>query len=393
MGLVERNTLRWRRDLALTACCAAAVAEADRTGEPGQRAARLIDCLGVLRSAHGAGAAAALDMHALRRGLRHGLAPLLPASGEEEGDPLGEMRLLDQDGLLCDAVEDLGREHLVPQQALMEYWPWARLRAEQEEQQLYAEIRRLPPDDYAKVRELLASDPVAQQGVLWEKWDGLWGRFGFFEPVASWPWCNAAGWCFPCPACAWPMRAQPAVQGVFAVACDAHLLEGVQYTYRPVRGSSGPPVLEGGGASAGRVEGFPAAGDYFAVSRTVWRYMTLPGRMEFAIRDALTGIAGLDVLMYPGGDRYDLRITAAEPLVAKEWRVDAKAWRSFGALADALLERPVLAAPVPLTIVVPHRQRSDLPLLQARLAGRRDLEVMTDKDFVAEVLRWCRGEW
>ncbi|MEV1092363.1 hypothetical protein [Streptomyces microflavus] len=96
MGLVERNTPRWRRDLALTACCAAAVAEADRTGDPGQRAARLIDCLGVLRSAHDAGVAAALDMGVLRRGLRRGLAPLLPAGSDD--DPLGEMRLLDEDG-------------------------------------------------------------------------------------------------------------------------------------------------------------------------------------------------------------------------------------------------------------------------------------------------------
>ncbi len=330
-------------------------------------------------------------MGALRRGLRLGLAPLLPADGEY-GDPLGEMRLLDQDGLLCDAVEDLGREHLVPQQALMEYWPWARLRAEQEEQQLYAEIRRLPPEDYAKVRELLASDPVAEQDVLWEKWGGLWGRFGFFEPVSSWPWCNVAGWCFPCPACAWPMRAQSAGGGVFVVSCDAHLLEGVQYTCRQVRRGSGPPALEGGGWSADRVKGFPAAGDYLAVSRTVWRYLTLPGRMEFAIRDALTGIPGLDIFMYPDGDRYDLRITAADPLVAKQWRVDAKAWRSFTALADALLERPVLGGAVPLTIVVPHRQRSDLPLLESCLAGRPDLEVMTDEDIVGEVRRWCRGE-
>ncbi|MFD6150205.1 hypothetical protein [Streptomyces sp. NPDC060243] len=390
MGLVERNTPRWRRDLALTACCAAAVAEADRTGDPGQRAARLIDCLGVLRSAHGAGAAAVLDMGVLRRGLRHGLAPLLPA-GTEGDDPLGGMRLLDEDSLLCDAVEDLGREHLVPQQALMEYWPWARLRAEQEERQLYSEIRRLPPDDYARVRELLASDPVAEQSALWEKWGGLWGRFGFFEPVSSWPWCNAAGWCFPCPACAWPMRAQSAGDGVFVVSCDAHLLEGAQYTYRPVRGG-GPAVLEGGGGSAGRVEGFPAAGDYVAVSRTVWRYLTLPGRMEFAIRDALTGIAGLDVVMYPDGDRYDLHITAGGPLVAKQWRVDAKAWRSVGALADALLERPVMSGAVPLIIVVPHWQRSDLPLLRARLGGRADFEVMTDQDLVVEVCRWCRGD-
>ncbi len=391
MGLVERNTRRWRRDLAVTACCAAAVAEADRTGDPGQRAARLVDCLGVLRSAHGAGSAAALDMRTLRRGLRQGLAPLLPIDGEGD-DPLGEVRLVDSDGLLCDAVEDLGREHLVPQQALMEYWPWARLRAEQEEQQLYAEIRRLPPEDYAKVRELLASHPVAERGVLWEKWGGLWGRFGFFEPVSSWPWCNAAGWCFPCPVCAWPMRAQPAGGGVFAVSCDVHLLEGAQYTCRQDRGGSGPPVLEGGGCSTGRVKGFPAAGDYLAVSRTVWRYLTLPGRMEFAIRDALADIAGLEVFMYPEGDRYDLRITAAAPLVAREWRVDAKAWRSFDALADALLERPVLGGAVPLIIVVPHRRRSDLPRLRVRLAGRPDLEVMTDKDLVAMVLRWCRAQ-
>lgn len=114
--------------------------------------------------------------------------------------------------------------------------------------------------------------------------------------------------------------------------------------------------------------------------------------MEFAIRDALTGIPGLDIFMYPDGDRYDLRITATDPLVAKQWRVDAKAWRSFTALADALLEHPVLGGAVPLTIVVPHRQRSGLPLLQSRLAGRPDLEVMTDKDMVAEVLRWCRVE-
>jgi hypothetical protein len=343
----------------------------------------------VLRAAHDASAAAEVDMRALRRGLREGLGALLPM-GTDDDDRLGSVALVDGDGLLCDAAEDLGREHLVPQQALVEYWPWARLRAEQEERRLYEEIRRLPAADYARVRELLARDPAGEQSVLWEKWGALWGRFGFFEPVSSWPWCNAAGWCFPCPVCGWPMRAQPCDRRVFVVACDAHGGDGARYTCEPGPGS-GPPALQPAGRAATTVEPFPAGGDYLAVSRAVWRYLTLPGRLELTIRDALAGVTGLDVVMYPDNDRYDLHITASSPLVGREWRVDAKAWRSFGPLAEALMKRPPLAGPVPLTIVVPHRQTADLPVLTARLAERRDLRVMTDKQLVVEIQRWCGG--
>ncbi|MFE3187143.1 hypothetical protein ACFXKR_40860 [Streptomyces violascens] len=34
----------------------------------------------------------------------------------------------------------------------------------------------------------------------------------------------------------------------------------------------------------------------------------------------------MDVEMYPEYDRYDLKIVAGAPWVAREWRVDAKAW-------------------------------------------------------------------
>jgi hypothetical protein len=50
-------------------------------------------------------------------------------------------------GLVRDAVQDLCREHLVPQVALQRHWPWARVRAEQEERRLYKILRRLSPEE------------------------------------------------------------------------------------------------------------------------------------------------------------------------------------------------------------------------------------------------------
>lgn len=371
----------------MTACCAAAVADACVSDDPVRRAGRLIDCLGVVRSVHDAGAASAISMGVLRRALREGLAPLLPPVDGGVDDRLGSVTLLDAQGLLCDAVEDLGREHLVEQQALMAHWPWERLRAEDEEQRIYDEIKRLPLAEYARVRGLLASMPAAPQEELWDAWGGLWGRFGFFEPVASWPWCNVAGWCFLCPACAWPMRAQPLGDGLVSVMCDAHFLEGAHYTCRP-RPSSSAPELEGGKRPQ-EVKEFPAAGDYLAVRRTVWRYMTLSAQMERALITALPTAAGLEATEYPDHDRYDVHIAARLPLVDREWRVDAKAWRSLSALGRSLRDRPRLSDTEPLIIVVPHRQRAELPVLKSLLAGRRDMRVMTDRQLIGEIRTWC----
>ncbi|MFJ9752619.1 restriction endonuclease-related protein [Streptomyces chartreusis] len=387
MGLVALNTPEWRRDLALTACCSAAVAEADLTGDPGLRAARLIDCLGVIRSVHDAGSASAISMGVLRRALREGLAPLLPMIDGGISDHLGSAALLDGRGLLCDAVEDLGREHLVEQRALMAHWPWERLRAEEEEQRLYSEIKRLPLAEYARVRTLLATMPAAPQEELWETWGGLWGRFGFYEPVASWPWCSVSGWCFLCPECTWPMRAQPLGDGVVCVTCDAHVTEGARYTCRP-RPSSSAPELEGGKRSREAIA-FPAAADYLAVRRTVWRYFTLPAQMERAIVSNLPDAAGLDVTKYPDHDRYDLHITARFPLASRQWRVDAKAWRSLSALGRSLRDRPRLSGTDPLIIVVPHRQKAEMPVLQGLLGGRPDLQVMTDRQLTGDIRTWC----
>lgn len=326
-------------------------------------------------------------MKVLRRALRTGLAPLLPAAAGQGDDLLGSLVLVDERGLLHEAVEDLGREHFVEQQTLMAYWPWERLRAEQEEQRLYDEIKRLPLAQYAQVRALLADKPAASEEELWNAWGGLWGRFGLYEPVASWPWCHVAGWCFLCPYCTWPMRAQSLGDGVVTVNCDAHALDGAQYTCRPRLGTTAPQLE--GGRRVRDVEAFPAGGDYLAVRRAVWRYGTLPGQMEHGLVADLPVAEGLTVVVYPDHDRYDLHITAGAPLVTKEWLVDAKAWRSLLALGRALQDRPPLAGTQPLTIVVPHRQRAELPVLSALLARRPDLRVMTDRQLLAEIRTWC----
>lgn len=326
-------------------------------------------------------------MSALRRALREGIGPLLPAARGR--DRLNTAVLVDERGLLCEAVEDLGREHMVEHRVLMRHWPWERVRAEQEEQSLYDEIKRLPLPEYARVRELLADKPAAPQDELWKTWDGLWGRFGFFEPVASWPWCNVTGWCFLCPFCSWPMRAQALGEGVVAVMCDEHALVGAQYTCSPGPGKTAP-ALEGG-RRIGDVELFPAAGDYLAVRRSVWRYLSLPGQMEHRLIEDLPVTAGLHANSYPDHDRYDVHITAGSPLVPKEWLVDAKAWRSLSALGRALQDRPRLDDVLPLTIVVPQRQKSELPVLRAMLSRRPDLRVLTEKQLLSEVRAWCRA--
>ncbi|MFI7097009.1 restriction endonuclease-related protein [Streptomyces lydicus] len=376
------------RDLSLTACCAAAAVETDSDIPARQKASRLMDCLGVLRSAHPPASAAALDMRTLRAGLRSELSRLLPGDSHCDVSSFAGMTLIDADGALGVAVEDLGREHLVEHHALREHWPWARMRAEQEEQRLHQEIRRLPSADYERVRLLLATHPAGEQTDLWKQWGDLWGRFGFFEPVESWPWCNVAGWCFLCPKCRWPMRAQRLERGAVRVRCDAHAAEGIDGTARPRRNGQ-VPEWEAAGWDPAELQCFPIGGDFLAVSRTVWRYFSLPGQMEVAQRDALMGIPGLRITMYPHRDAWDFSAVAGAPVHAKEWRVDAKAWCSGSALADALRERAPFPGPVPLTIAIPWRQRSELPALRQAVRGRGDMCVTTDRELVGEIRRWC----
>lgn len=391
VALKEFDDVRLRREQALTACCMAASAEADRQLQPARRAAMLMDSLAVLRAAHPPASATRLEMSGFRRALRGPLAPLLPAAGEA-GDGFGAMCLLDADGLARDALEDLCREHLVPQAALERHWPWARVRAEQEEQRLHEVLRRLEAQEYRRARALLAECPAGPVKTLRRTWDKLWMRFDFFEPVGEWPWCQLEGWWYPCPMCRWPMRVVHCA-GDVEVRCEAHRARGVHYrvSLEPVTPGLAP-FLVGTGSRSEPVAGLPASSEHLALSRPVWRYGVLPTLLEIELRDALEGLEYVRVEMWPGDprpDEYDLKIIIALPgRRVRILRVDAKAWESVGALASALLEKD--PKPYLLCIVLPDHQGPEVEFLKQRLAGRR-VTVTTATRLVARVRKLAGG--
>ncbi|MFE2729241.1 hypothetical protein [Kitasatospora sp. NPDC059327] len=390
MALREHDGPRLRREQALTACCLAVSAEANSALTPADQSAVLMDCLGVLRACHPADRAARLGMREFRRGLRGPLDRLLPPGEVEDG--FGELRLLDGDGLARDALEDLCREHLVPQAALERHWSWPRIRAEHEERRLFEVMRRLEPQEYRQARALLAEHPAGPLRTLRRTWDRLWMRFDFFEPVSDWPWCQLEGWWYPCPKCRWPMRVARTGQDV-EVRCEAHRPRGVHYRLSCEAGRHGmAPLLVGTGKASPSVTGLPASADHLALSRPVWRYGALPTLLELELRDRLQGRAHVEVEMWPGElrpDEYDLRITVTAPgRPARMWWVDAKDWASAEGLAQALLEREPKRRTV--YIVVPDHQAHEVHYLKQKLAERR-IKVLTLTRIVDQVKRAAGG--
>lgn len=367
VSLSAVQAARRRRDQAVTACCLAAAAWGDPSLPTPKRGHALMSCLGALTATFPVGAAPTMPQ--FRRGLRGRLGDLLPYDVRADG--LDDVVLLDDLGQLSDEARDLAAEHLVPSAAFEEHWPWAKVATEQEERRIFEVLRRLPQDDYTRARELLVEAPAGDLRKLRRTWDRLWGRIEPYEPIVDWSWCQLQGFWFPCPTCGWPMRVT--VRGTVAdVRCEAHARSGVSYTCRAGGSSDRAPVLQPAGHNAPRVRGVHATPECRAVSRTVWRYVTLPGKLECELRDHARAV-GAEVVMWPHKDRYDLRIMAGSLV----WKIDAKAWASPVALADALREKE---PPEPgLIIVIPDHQRSsaDMVATALRPAGYR-LMVMAD---------------
>lgn len=367
---VSLDPVRARRDQAITACCLAAAVLGDPDVPRDRQARTLMSCLGVLTAMHPIGQAP--DMAAFRAGLRGPLGGLLPRDVDTSG--IAELELLDGQGRFTDEAEDLCAEFLVPSAALEEHWPWTRVAAEQEEKRLYEVLRRLPEASYARLRAQVVDQPVGDLRTLRRVWGGLLAQF--YEPVVDWPWRQVRGWFFACPDCGWPMRVLGSGP-IVTVRCEAHARHGMIYTCRVDARADQAPELVPVGKRAKPVIAQPATRDSLAVSRIAWRYMTLPGLLECRLRDHALGL-GADVVMWPHHDRYDLEITVN----GYRWQVDAKAWASPVALAEAL--RGASPAVPGLIIVIPDYQRSSLELLRYRV-DRSGYQVMTAKDLEADL--------
>lgn len=366
------------RDWAISACCLAAGAMSDRSMNDACRAARLMDCLGVLASVSPPGHTITLGQ--LRAGVSGPLGDLLPP-GIDAG-ATNDVVLLDSWGSLSAEAEDVAREHFIDCAALEQHWTHRRVRAEQEEQHLYQELRTLGSEGYSRARGLLTDHASGEVQVLRNQWDMLWPRFGSYEPVAKWPWAHHSGWWFPCPLCRWPMKVT-GEGAITTVQCEAHMRRGIRYTARADRQEAKPPVLQAAGNGSPKVSGLPATAAYMAVSRPVWRFVTLPGVLECELRDQATGL-GAKVTMWPDLDSYDLHIETP----TRQWRIDAKAWASPVRLVDVLRDRP--PEDRPLYIVLPDHQRPACRALNEALRPYGFI-VRTAAQVRSEVSKAMRG--
>jgi REase associating with pPIWI_RE len=365
------------RDWAVIACCLAASAMSDQALEGGRKAAMLMDCLGVLAAVSPPGHVMTLGQ--LRAGLSGPMRDLLPP-GIDVG-MTGEVVLMEPSWALSPEAEDVAREHFVECTALEQHWTHRRVRAEQEEQRLYQELRTLGDDGYSRARGLLTDHASGELRVLRREWDTLWPRFGSYEPVSKWPWAQLDGWWFACPVCKWPMRVTRE-GAIAAVQCEAHAARGIRYTARTVAPDSVPPMLQPAGKSVPDVAGQPATPAYMAVSRAVWRFVTLPGVLECELRDHAARL-GAKVTMWPDLDSYDVQIK----LGVREWRIDAKAWASPVRLLDVLKDHP--PGERPLYIVLPDHQHPACRALDEALR-QHGFIVRTAAQLKAEVSKEAR---
>ncbi len=317
-----------------------------------------MSCLGQLNAVHDSGSA--LSMERFRAGLQGPLARLLPADIAASAG-VGDLRLLDEHDRLEDDVDALLDEYWIPTAALSSHWSLQRIRAEQEEQRLYQQLRRLPEQDYTQAREHLVDLPSGELRRLRRAWDHLWTRFDVYTPIVDWTWCQVRGHWFPCPVCRWPM----AVLGtgpVVDIRCRAHRREGASYTCDTA--SDGHPEAVPAGPGAEEVTPLPATTEYLAVTPAVWRYVTLPGLLECRLRD-YAHAQGASVQMWPHKDRYDLRIELGQ----RTWRVDAKAWASVVALGESLRPEEEEETYTGLIIVIPDHQRNEREVLHHMVSG------------------------
>ncbi|MFE7427667.1 hypothetical protein [Streptomyces sp. NPDC057545] len=386
-----------RLDEAITACCLAAAAFADATLAPQRMAQIAMDCLGRLRAAHPARSAQNLDMAAFRRGLRGPLGSLLPARSEVPREVSG-LHLLDGRGQLDERAHQLCREHLVPLRALEVPWPWARMRAEQQQGRLHEALRQLPPTLYARARMLCITHPAGEARALRRAWGGLWGKADFFEPISQWSWAQVAGWWFACPLCQWPMLVEAEEQRA-RVRCTAHAWRGVRYTLDLSRAEGpAPPCLRLTGRPASKqkwpqqqVTGQPASSDHLAFQEGAWRFTTLAGLSEKELSDrAQTEVPEARCEMWPADpypDAYDVRMSVPTPGSERVFYVDVKDWIDAAALARALVSKPLPDRFI--HVVIPDHQHSQLPTLNDRLPTKhyRAFTVTRFLDHIADVAR------
>lgn len=377
---------------ALDACVVAALALSSSEGEARGRMRLLMECHGrYVRSFGVFEQAPSYEVFARRlRGSR--VSDLLP--GRPQKSMLGEVWLLDEDGMASSALHRLAVEasehgHLAPGigadirhlHSLLRAVGMlpvgtglSRISGETVQHAVFRALRAVGFEAYTMGREAMVRTPVLTRRVLSRNTSLV--ELGAYTAIS--PTRQFGGLWAACPMCGWTMRATYRPSGVVDVECEdgRHSLLGARYRAEAsaVEGWCLAPC----GELRTVPELLPVEG-YVALPYALWLWVTLPGLLEVELRDRLAAL-GADVRLWPFGDAYDLHVTRAGG--SRVWRVDVKTWADPYGLAERLREDP--EGHGELCFVVPEHLRGYLPLL-GRVVRGSGARVLTDADLVAEV--------
>jgi REase associating with pPIWI_RE len=376
--------------------------------EPQRRLTTLMECHGVVLAARGP--SSPLSFGDFRRAIKGDLALLLP-SGVDPLD-LGGLLVVDQDGQVTEDAFDLDLEQRMLLHTLRKLDKAAGavssrdLQSEIEQETAYMLLGRQGDQvAYEEGRTNLIrypSGPVSELSEL--KLPPL--VVDFYEDI---PYSSVyRGWWFPCPICRWPMRLAlrknaGVVVGSARCRHAPHAEMGAAYLFRPPTEASAPELLPEPSPArpTGREsvlypdietlpEALPAAG-HKALARGIWRYTTVPGLPELALRDRLVE-RGLTVHLWPGLDAYDLLVEAGPKRAKKKlFKVDIKDYTSAATLAKLVHAQEGDKGGADW-LVVPDHRAGQVPLLSG-VCAKYGMTVATASEFGELVCRQSGVSW
>src|SRR5271157_414092 len=187
-----------------------------------------------------------------------------------------------------------------------------------------------------------------------------------FEEIP--PSCHPVGpkaVCYPCPRCRWPMRFLDDIVQCASKVCQS---EGARFLKN-----------RGGLSAVGTMEPLESvqAAGRLRLRRAVWRYTLQPGLVELDLAARLERIPGVEVVLWPERDRYDLDVRAGEA----SWAVDVKDWSIAAKLAYYFHRHDPSER---LFIVLPEWRRDHIAVLKDR-CRHPNLHFYTVKQFVRTV--------
>lgn len=373
--------------------------------KPERRLETLMECHGTVLAARGPGSP--LPFGTFRQALSGDIAQLLP-DGVEPVD-LNGLFVMDQDGQITEDAFDLDLEQRMLLHAMRKLNRGTgvvgvrELREEVEQETVYLALSKQGIQaTYENGREDLIRYPAGTIDALAEL------RLpptvaGFYTDITYGS--VHQGWWYACPICHWPMRLtlrKSAGSLVGSARCwhAPHAEMGAAYLFRPTDDRSAPalqpesrPERPSGRESVlfPGIDTIPQpmpAEKHKALARGIWRYTTIPGIPELALRDRLVE-RGLTVDMWPAMDAYDLLVTI--PGTTTSFKVDVKDYTSATTLGSLIRAQEGDRGGASW-LVVPDYRAGQVPLLSG-VCDEYGMKAATASDFAERVCEQAGVRW